>query len=444
MYLSPREEVLTTEVIWDLFVDESGDFDEPFGKVVVLGLGLKRGSNYTNPEFLKEYLKKITEPLPWPVHNTLLRKNCIYVLAPFALRIRAIKDACNKNRRAVKTIIEGDNPQDMENAKKAIRDAISDIAQDEPNTELFDFIRKHGNEILDQPNISLPQDIWAKGWANKTKANNQIFDLISEKYPTEVGEVTNAIANREEPNHEHLVRLDRVLKNSGLLEQLRPNAYYSIAYIRRLLETLSQPDADGLPNAFICCAGESKSGNFYPPGSGSDRYLSLLEAMFNRVAEILYKTGQKTGDRQEVFLHVCTRSVLDPLYPTSTKVILNEDHIKYFCEKINKMFTDYVSLQPHEVKKYKDTEHPGFGLVDYLANFCRVNIKNLCLTALEKRIASACGIKPRFQFLDKTSMQAGGEAWEFLDCLRNGKKVMLPRKIWRWAVDQAIEWGILW
>ncbi|TNF24480.1 MAG: hypothetical protein EP329_24850 [Deltaproteobacteria bacterium] len=67
---------------WQLWVDESGDFDAEHGDVVVAGLLVRADVAAVADRTLRRALQAAAPDCPWPLHATLTRRLSMYVLWP--------------------------------------------------------------------------------------------------------------------------------------------------------------------------------------------------------------------------------------------------------------------------------------------------------------------------------------------------------------------------
>ena len=62
---------------WNLYIDESGKFEDPDDVVTVAGLLIKEGVDSFSQERVRRALERAFPRVPWPVHGWVLRKVCM-------------------------------------------------------------------------------------------------------------------------------------------------------------------------------------------------------------------------------------------------------------------------------------------------------------------------------------------------------------------------------
>lgn len=435
-------------VIWHLFVDESGDFDRDTDKVAVAGIGLRLDRALGRPDEIRSNLERLVPGLAWPLHLCVLKRISALALAPLALRWRAVHTVAGQKRTAVIRILQSietdTTPADDDVSR--VRSQIEEVAQHGLAIPVMEAFVRHKNawrrlvEALgSQKEVGVVPDeiatdfsIWEmpEKWAPAIRSAQYLFT----QHPTAAATTVRALARGENPNYEDLQRLDHLLRGYSEARILSGQLVRILSAYRRILETLAQPDGSGWPGAFLCFAGESRPGDYTPPGDGSDRYLSLLEAMLSRVVEAL---SRWPGPHQ-VRLYVCGRRVLDPLIGRSRFLHIRDLGLLR-GRILERLSASVVRMVPVEVPRYGDTRDPGFVLADFVASVACRAVGNRDLARVESRARQEGGIVPRSE--GRTHVQAAGAAWVLLESLRQGKNPAPASEMWPWAREQALEWG---
>ncbi len=433
---------------WHLFVDESGDFEDLATRVVVAAVALRLDRVLTRPDQLGNVLRRLAPGMPWPLHLCVVRRLSALAMAPVALRIRAVAAVAGAERTALKAALaaldQGRPPEPDALHRVACRlGGVAEAGLAWPVERILAEHASHWRALLQarDPLREAPADLWAEpdffsvseGFRDPVAATRHLLCTA----PKEAHRVAMAFACGERVAWEDLSYLDGLLGRSGFGDPLKRIKRRVLAGITRLLGTLAVPDASGLPGALIFVAGESRDGDFWPPGSGDDRYLSVLESLLTRTAETL----ARLPGSHEVEVRACTRLVADPLLVTrERRTLLKVGHLEPLCERVEGRVARRVRLWPVETPRYHDTRDPGFVLADFVANGSLSCLNERSLTRVEQDLRAAFGAAPRSGEPPRTHLQATGAAWRLLEALRSSADpVEEPMRLW--AREQAVEWG---
>lgn len=435
------------ETHWHLFVDESGDFDRPEGQVVVAGVGLRLDRVATRPDQLKAQLVRLVPGMPWPLHLCVVKRPSALALAPMALRIRAVAEVAGRQRRALRAGLDavehGLDPraEDMDR----IRDLLESVAGCPLGMPVAEALARHAHQWralleAEDPVAASPPSLWSDPdlFLDKTaSAMVQAARHLLSQSPDGAARTARALVKGEPVSWDDWRTLDEPLRGTRHWFVLVARQRVVLAAITRLLQTLAAPDDSGIPGVLAFVAGESRDGDFCPPGDGTDRYLSLLEALLTRVGEAV---GRLAG-RHTVAVRVCARRVEDPvLAGVCGPVFLHTRHLESILGRVRERVPAQVRLVPWDTPRYGDTQDPGFVFADFAANLARREVGDWPLPRVEEGIHRSVGVRPRSGDPSRTHLQAAGAAWAWLDALRSGSDLE-DRPMRPWAREQALEWG---
>lgn len=441
---------MAREIVWNFFVDESGDFTKLQDKVVVAGVGLRVDRFLSRSDEIRRNIQNLFPGIVWPPHNAIVKKPSALALSVMALRWRAILDVVNTCRRSLARAMESSHDAAVTgSAAQQVLERIREVAGHGLAVPFESFIRDYEaqlkallSEVADPKKTSstlpdVPQEMWAPGelWEEPQKwsAAIEASRIMLTTDPERTIRTVRALANGRDPKYCDLESLDLVLKGHSVYWHLCGQVVQGIASFRRILQRLAQADETGLPGAFVCFAGESRPGDFNPPDS--ERYLSILQAMLTRVAEAL----SRWRDKHTVRLYVCHISVTDPWIGGPRLVPLHFRHLSRALGSIQPKIWQTVRFVTMEVEQYRYTQDPGYVLADFFASVARGAVGNRDLKRLESLVQAGAGVLPRSE--GRTHVQAAGTAWVMLEGLRRGDPISADDRLWRWAFEQALEWG---
>jgi len=438
--------------VWELFVDESGDFDEASEKVVVAGVLIPAHRIDGREDEIRSELARLVPGFPWPLHISVVRRISTPVVAHLALRIRAVKRLVQQERKtlaeALDAVAAGRSPDPgtiaaLEQRLHGNDDEFQSISLDIPK-----YLTAHHGQLKTILQTSggqdpLPEPLWTgTEWGSEpTPGLARAAAFLLQHARDFVVSAAQQMIERWHPEFGILAYLDEILREKAprRAQTLRGMKNRSIAAIHRWLQTMADPA--GGETAFLVVASESRPGDFAPPGDGTDRYLSLLEAMLTRVAEVLNRRDGSHQVRVRVATRLLPSASSDPRHAEHFSL---RRHLVPLCQRIQteREFPN-VQFQPAETPIYRTTTHPGWVFVDYAANAARFAIDNLPLCEVEERAVRETGLPIRSGDPPRTHAQAAGSAWKVLSARRIGavQAVALPPDIWPWAFEQAMEWG---
>jgi len=121
---------LTTpaEVVWQLFVDESGNFSDASDDVVVAGVLARGDTPGLRSEELRSALEGACPGIPWPFHTCFLNAPAYLAICCAAFPGRPISDQAGHAQRAfreatdrAKSVLDADAPAEMALAIEGLR-----------------------------------------------------------------------------------------------------------------------------------------------------------------------------------------------------------------------------------------------------------------------------------------------------------------------------------
>lgn len=439
----------TKEHNWNIFICGSGDFNSPECRVAVAALGLRADRYLTRPSNLKAAICSLAPTLPWPLHMCVTDRVAIMPMMLLCMRMRAAANVAGKAYRVVGRILsdldEGRQPSNED--LKVLETRIAQEYPCPPAVPVKEFVERYRkewkyllNEVSEQhKHIDVPLPLWADPLVFSqpnviaTAANHLI-----KKDESVVMRVVQALVHGNEPESKDLERLERLLEEVTLLTSLTSANTRVHAAFCKINRVLARPDETGLPGAFVSIASDSNVGDYYPPGDGTDRYLSLLEALLTRVAEVVSRWPGKHVLR----LYVTGQEVLDPIIGGPYRIPLHIRHVGEFKGRIVSRLKDAssVRLVPIDVQMTTELDDPRFVFAKFLASVGQYAAGDRSLRSFERLVHIEFGILPRFGDPSRTHIQAGGSAWVLLEALKSG---MAPPDLpmWPWALEQAMEWG---
>jgi len=283
---------------WALFVDESGNFDDPDDIVAVSGVLLHHRSSL-QPHVLKSALKRAAPLLPWPPHAWLLNQPAFTAIA-----IRELLRGGDGG-------VSGRVSSAAIDAYRAMRQADSGAV--ERVTQAF----RAGDPDVAKSEIKL---------------------------------LTAAISTADRPAFD-------TLRHYGV--EIR-------ALVARLVTEAAAQErvADEFLPVWLVLSSETVTGDAFPSSSTGDRYLTLLEVLLERLAQVL----RRTGHEHEVAVWVSRRDVANGLGGT--------EHLAQ--PRLQRLITAAAKHQPTiqltaaGIGRSTDERGAGYVVADFAANASRV------------------------------------------------------------------------
>ena len=371
-----------TRIHWNLYVDESGKFDEPGEAVVVAGLLLRPGGGGPTPMAIRDTLWRAAPDVPWTLHASRLRYPVLLALAAEARRDQIVSPPPHSQRL----------PRDAGLDALADR-AIAILRQLEPE------LLKKAREILRAPQKNERKSKKTMpDWADLRCLDNRLREGDSQLYL------------------ELNVRMRRL---NVLVEQTLS-----------AVQPATEPGQ--LPMGMLVVCGEHHDGDALRGGAdddplGSIRYAGVLEGLLARLHELL----EYAGGRHLVWLHVLTRGHLDPFLGPRFEARLNPQHIGDVANRVCRNDPDDdVRLLPGSAPRFDSRVDPLLVLADFAAN--------RCLHVLRPRRKSLHRAEEELRAQIGAVLRAGSPPLPAIAAVWGEPCPEGPGR--RWAEEQATEW----
>jgi hypothetical protein len=361
---------------WSLFVDESGDFDDPEDDVVVAGLLLSEERHPRLARRLRRALDEAVPEVPWPIHARLTRQPVMFALWPY--------------RRAA---------EDLEAVHPLVAAAIA---------------------------------------AGRAEAGEALERALE------------ALRQERAPAHEDLLALDRALARRAPAAHgyLLRRASATRAALARVAAWLAPEETSALaPAALFFPAGETIRGDAIPRDASGDRYLTVLEALFQRVADALLALG---GSHQVNVCPLSRRVSIRDVPGARRDPFLRPEHIAGAMARVTSperrlaRGEAWVRLNPGPVPHFDESVHPALVIADFLSNLAYGMIPRhwplaRLLERLRDRVLLPVETRPGLP-----NPAASGRARALLDSVRGGRGEdpgsLDEPGVRPWAREQALLW----
>ncbi len=380
-----------TRTHWNLYVDESGKFEQPRQAVVVAGLLQRPSGAGPTSNAIRKCLWEAAPDVPWPLHANRLRFPVLLALAVEARRELPVPPPAGAQR------VSRDAGLD------ALADrAITLLRESEP--DLLEKVR----EILRGPHRYERKH--EKGSA-KRRSKKNVPDRADLRY------LNNRLSERDPRLYAELSA--RMRRLNALVEQI-------------LAKAQSESFPGQLPTGMLVVCGEHHDGDAIPAGTvddsyGSERYDNVLAGTFRRLHELL----EHLGGRHLVWLHVLERRRVDDSLGPDVKVHVNPKHVGAVADGVcGDDPDDNIRLLPGSAPRFDSRVDPLLVLADFAANRClhvlrsrRIRLRR-AETVLRKQIGAVLRVgSPPLPAIAAVR----GEP-----CPDGGGR--------RWAEEQAAEW----
>jgi hypothetical protein len=372
---------------WLLFVDESGNFNEPCDRVLVAGLLLRVGSTWADlsSDRIAQQLREAMPGMPWPLHAA-------HQNIPATFAVARYEQLCQEGRI---------------------------------HMELGPFdatVREAGEFFHDDPECG---------------------DLFLD--------ARDSFANGGLPERETLKSLDRQLKKKRFyvhqhLQDLSRDATADVLPLLRGLEPLNEK----LTDAAVIVASEANrqpTGNEQKWRYKSRRWVALLEGVLERSFDLL----SQIGGGHRVVLRVAALNVYIPeVYPRSRARPLDQNHLNWILRNVHsrgcERWNTVAGIVDSDPIHYFAPGTPGpLVLADFIANHvcARLNAKKT-LMELQAILHVTCGLDSLIQSGNPSLSHLAATGWpqDAINAARcsNERPARPPGQLATWATEQADVW----
>jgi hypothetical protein len=415
--------------IWDLFVDESGDFDDPERKVVVAAVLVPFGARENTHGLIRAEILERVKPIAWPPHRRVLRPALVGLSWWHQLQregIRAPSDWAAGVKDMLATL-----PKPM---RQVIQRLLVEVALPTNAAGLLEPLAGNPRPVP-MAFCSIVHFAIARRVApSVVLAAADLAERIQRAAP----DLLHAIESRLDAGLEPRDRdLDVADSSLGLCLDSTRRALESA--VRASLASLT--DYFGrLPGVQVFVSSESRIGDAVPDLPGPphhDRYTSLLAILLQRVEDAL---GRLPGEHQ-VRLHVAER--LAPDATTGHVRILDKSMVR----AVTPPTTPPVAWDVHWVGPYGPASRAGLVLAYFAASPARHALANQTLEQTLEYVRRATNFQPNSgtPALPHLAASGGPDAW--LRSVRSttgdvGRPGAAQNPTWPW--QQANAWADAW
>nr|MBP7127705.1 hypothetical protein [Myxococcota bacterium] len=350
------------ETEWRLFVDESGDAEDPEDDFIVASLLVRSEDSLAAAPVLRQALSEHASGLPWPLHAWVWKMEAAAAVAHWAhwegVSREIVARAGGPLTRIVERLTTHAMPDDADWTRLALqlqRHGIEGAAQD--------WALRH----LEQLRPVLSGTARPLRWALLGRAllrdmfpeADAVLRHMEAGAPEALERVRENLSENRDPRWEDLQEIHRAFHQAP--QEVRKPFQRQVGRLRAAFRTclglLGDPSRE--ERAYAVLAAESLAGDWRPP-DGGDRYRSLLVALMERVVACL----ERLPGTHRVWLHVLTRHVEDGRL--GIPVPLHIEHLHDLVHRLHQTRApSTVRLVPAETPRWKDGIDPIYCLADF-------------------------------------------------------------------------------